>query len=125
MSKETQKHVHEVIGSTATVTECSDCHNHRFATVSGEAIRTCNGHIHELKFRTDFSDGHYHEFCGKSGPAVDVGNGKHVHYFNDVTEEADGHTHKIQGTLVIESPTDFKEEDCNDNRNRNCGCNCN
>ena len=103
-----QKHVHEVIGSTATVTECNDCHNHRFCTVSGEAIESCGSHVHEVKFRTDFSDGHYHEFCGKSGPAVDVGNGKHVHYINDTTERQDGHRHKFQGTLLIESPTDFE-----------------
>ena len=107
-----QKHVHEVIGSTATVTGCSECHNHRFCTVSDEAIETCGSHVHEVKFRTDFADGHYHEFCGKTGPAIDVGNGKHVHYLCGETESADGHTHKFQGTAVIESPTDFE------------GCNC-
>lgn len=108
-----QKHVHEVIGSTATVSECSECHNHRFATVSDEAIETCGSHVHEVTIRTDFSDGHFHEFCGKTGVAVDVGNGKHVHYLCGETETADGHTHKFQGTAVIESPTDFEGCDCN------------
>ena len=94
-----QKHVHEVIGSTATV--------------SDEAIETCGSHVHEVTIRTDFSDGHFHEFCGKTGVAVDVGNGKHVHYLCGETETADGHTHKFQGTAVIESPTDFEGCDCN------------
>ena len=75
-----QQHVHEITGSTATVNGCRECHNHRFCTVSGEAIRMGNSHVHEVKFRTDFSDGHYHEFCGTSSPAIDVGNGKHVHF---------------------------------------------
>lgn len=63
-----KKHVHEILGSTAIFSECDECHNHRFATVSGEEIRMGDTHIHEIKFRTDFSDGHFHEFCGKSGP---------------------------------------------------------
>lgn len=103
-----QKHVHEVIGSTAIVRECEDCHNHRFCTVSGEAIRSCDSHVHEVKFHTDFSDGHYHEFCGKSGPAIEVGNGKHIHFLKAFTEKEDGHKHEFQVATLIESPTDFK-----------------
>lgn len=49
-----QQHVHEITGSTATVNGCRECHNHRFCTVSGEAIRMGNSHVHEVKFRTDF-----------------------------------------------------------------------
>ena len=72
-----QKHVHEITGSTQIFQECKDCHNHRFCTVSGEAmpIPGKKDHYHEVKFRTDFADGHYHEFCGKSSGAVDVGGG--------------------------------------------------
>ncbi len=33
-----QKHVHELTGSTKIFNECGDCHNHRFCTVTGEAI---------------------------------------------------------------------------------------
>lgn len=110
---ENQEHVHEVIGSTATVTECSECHNHRFCTVSGEAIETCGSHVHEVKMRTDFSDGHYHEICVRTSIAYDVGNGKHVHYLCGETEVADGHRHRFQGTAVIESPTDFESCRCN------------
>ncbi|MEE1197488.1 MAG: YmaF family protein [Lachnospiraceae bacterium] len=103
-----QKHVHELTGSTAVVNECNECHNHRFCTVSGEAISMGNSHVHEVKFRTDFSDSHYHEFCGKTSVAIDVGNGKHVHFIKSVTEEEDGHIHKFQAATLIDSPTDFK-----------------
>lgn len=106
-----QKHVHEVTGSTETVNECNECHNHRFCTVSGEAIRMGQSHVHEVKFRTDFSDGHYHEFCDKTGPAIYVGNGKHVHYIKDMTESEDGHKHRFQAATLIDSPTDFNKHD--------------
>lgn len=33
-----QKHVHEITGSTRVFRECDECHNHRFCTVTGEAI---------------------------------------------------------------------------------------
>jgi hypothetical protein len=106
-NRDKQKHVHEVTGSTGFVSEQGCCHNHRFSTVSGEAIKTCDSHVHEIKFRTDFSDGHFHEFCGRSGPAVCVGNGKHVHYAQALTECEDGHRHCFQVASLIESPTDF------------------
>ena len=109
---DTQNHVHEILGSTDFETNNGDCHNHRFATVSGEAIETCKSHIHEVTFRTDFADGHYHEFCGKTGEATDVGGGKHVHYLKDVTGTEDGHKHKFQVATLIDSPTDFNR--CSD-----------
>lgn len=107
-----QRHVHEVLGSTDTIRECDGCHNHRFATVSGEAIFIPgrNDHYHEITFRTDFADGHYHEFCGKSSGAIDVGNGKHVHFASAFTDEADGHTHAFQAASLINSPLDFECE---------------
>lgn len=104
-----KKHVHEILGSTAIFSECDECHNHRFATVSGEEIHMGDTHIHEIKFRTDFSDGHFHEFCGKSGPAIYVGDGKHIHFASACTEECDGHKHKFQAASLINSPTDFKK----------------
>lgn len=106
------KHVHEFTGSTAIVRECQECHNHRFATVSGEAIKVGNNHIHEVKFRTDFSDGHSHEFCGQTCPGIEVGDGKHVHFLTDTTEKEDGHVHKFHAASLIDSPIDF-----------NCECN--
>ena len=104
-----QSHVHEVTGSTEIVRECKDCHNHRFCTVSGEAIRLGNSHVHKIKFRTGLSDEHFHEFCGKSSPAINVGNGKHVHFIKACTEEEDGHKHQFQVATLIESPTDFED----------------
>lgn len=105
-SYDQQEHVHEIVGSTANFNECDECHNHRFCTVSGEAIEMGNSHVHEVKFRTDFSDGHYHEFCGKSSPAIEVGEGKHIHFANAFTQEEDGHKHAFQVASLINSPTD-------------------
>lgn len=106
-----QKHVHEVTGSTVFVSECDECHNHRFCTVSGEAMRRGNSHVHEVKFSTDTSDGHTHEFCDCTGPAIWVGCGKHVHFLKEVTEPKDGHRHRFQFATLIESPTDLEKWD--------------
>lgn len=109
---EKQKHVHEITGSTAFFNECGKCHNHRFCTVSGEAIRkpgcTDYDHYHEVKFRTDFADGHFHEFYGKTGGAIDVGDGKHVHFIKSFTTKEDGHKHEFQAATLIEEPLEFK-----------------
>lgn len=107
-----QQHVHELTGSTKILNECGECHNHRFCTVTGEAIYSkdrCD-HYHEVKFRTDLSDGHFHEFCGKTSGVIEVGNGKHVHFIRDFTEKADEHKHEFQATTLIDSPTDFKRK---------------
>lgn len=105
-----QKHVHELTGSTRVFNECGECHNHRFATVTDEAVYVPGkkDHFHEVKFRTDFSDEHFHEFCGRTGGAIEVGNGKHVHFIKDFTEEQDGHTHEFQAATAIDAPIDFK-----------------
>lgn len=103
-----QEHVHEITGSTATIIEGRECHNHRFCTVSGEAMKMGNSHIHEVKFHTDFADEHFHEFWGRTSQAIDVGNGKHVHFLKDFTEEQDGHKHRFQVATLIDSPIDFK-----------------
>lgn len=65
-------------------------------------------HYHEVTLRTDFSDEHFHEFCGKTSGAIEVGNGKHVHFIKDTTENADGHEHDFQAATLIDSPLDFK-----------------
>lgn len=103
-----QKHVHEVTGSVIPVIECDECHNHRFCTVSGEAMCKGDSHVHEIRFRTDFSDGHYHEFYGQSSEAIDVGGGKHVHFAKAFTNEEDGHRHRFQVASLIDSPTDIE-----------------
>ena len=102
-----QKHVHEVLGIVEPVTECGECHVHRFATVTDEAIAIPgNDHVHEIKFRTDTADGHYHVFSGKTGRSIDVGNGKHVHYLKECTQESDGHMHRFQVATLIDDPTE-------------------
>lgn len=110
-SCEEQKHVHELTGSTRIFNEGGgDCHNHRFCTVTGEAMYTRDkrDHFHEVKFHTDFSDEHFHEFCGETTGAIEVGNGKHVHFIKDMTEEQDGHMHEFQAATLFDSPIDFK-----------------
>lgn len=99
-----QKHVHEVLGSVM-IAERDDPHNHRFATISGEAIPLCNGdHVHEVRFRTDFYENHYHEFCGTSGGAIDVGGGRHVHFIESQTNIEDRHLHCFRVAFLIENP---------------------
>ena len=90
-----QKHVHELTGSTRIFNECDDCHNHRFCTVTGEAMY--------FPGKKD----HFHEFYGKTSGAIEVGNGKHVHFINDFTEEEDNHRHEFQAATLIDSPIDF------------------
>lgn len=107
---DTQYHVHELTGSTRIFNEGDECHNHRFCTVTGEAIysKDKHDHFHEVKFHTDFSDKHFHKFFGKTSGAIEVGNGKHVHFLKDFTEEEDNHKHEFQAATLIDSPIDFK-----------------
>jgi hypothetical protein len=112
------EHVHEILGSVEIAERISDPHNHRFATVSGEAIRErdrCNDHewdqnvndipfhVHEVKFRTDNYEDHYHEFRGKTGGPIRTGD-RHVHFLESTTFEADGHVHDFRVTSLIENP---------------------
>ena len=101
---EKQKHVHEVVGSVMIAREDGECHNHRFATVSEEAIRSGGSHVHVVRFRTDFYEDHYHEFCGKSSPAIEVGDGRHVHFAKSYTTCSDGHRHEFRVASLIEDP---------------------
>ncbi len=104
-----EQHVHEFLGSTIVRERCEDCHSHRFATVSDEAIRSGDSHVHKIKFRTDSIDGHYHEFCGTSSRAIWVGDGRHVHFVKACTDVADGHTHAFRAASLIDDPTEDDE----------------
>lgn len=99
-----QKHVHELLGSTFIAEREEDPHNHRFATVTGEAIRVGNDHFHEVKFRTDFYENHFHEFKGRTTGAIPVGDGRHVHFIKDFTTMNDGHKHQFRAATLIENP---------------------
>jgi hypothetical protein len=98
-----QKHVHEVQGSVEIAERNEDPHNHRFATVSGEAIQVGMDHYHEVKFRTDFYENHFHEFCGRTSGAIPVGD-RHVHFLESVTTENDGHRHDFRFGTLIDNP---------------------
>lgn len=99
-----QRHVHEVLGSVEIAERC-DPHNHRFATVSGEAIPVGGGdHIHQVTFRTDFYEDHFHEFSGMSGGAIEVGDGRHVHFAQAQTTVSDGHRHDFRVAALINDP---------------------
>lgn len=99
-----EQHVHEIVGSTFVAERCEDAHNHRFATLSGEAIPCKGSHIHNVTFRTDSYDGHYHEFSGQSSVAIPIADGKHVHYANDCTSVNDGHSHEFKLASLINNP---------------------
>ncbi len=98
-----QRHVHEVQGSVQIAEPQEDPHNHRFATVSGEAIPVGADHYHEVKFRTDFYEEHFHEFCGRTSGAIAVGD-RHVHFLDSVTTINDGHKHKFRVATLIDDP---------------------
>lgn len=100
---EEQKHVHEVQGSVKTAGE--EPHEHRFCTVTGEAMPYGKDHVHDVWFRTDFHDDHYHEFKGRTGCAIPVDENRHVHYIESVTSVDDGHRHRFECATLIENPT--------------------
>lgn len=108
-SRRPQRHVHEVQGSVEIAEREEDPHNHRFATVSGQAIPIGNGdHVHQVRFRTDFYENHFHEFSGKTGGAIKVGD-RHVHFLNSVTSENDGHRHQFRVATLIDNPIGEEE----------------
>ncbi|ABS40050.1 YmaF family protein [Clostridium botulinum] len=101
--EEKQTHVHEFLGSTRLAEIQTEPHNHRFAGVSGEAIRRGNSHVHKIKTNTDFFD-HFHMIDVTTGPAIPVGNGRHVHFVSGVTTLNDGHRHEFIFATLIEAP---------------------
>lgn len=100
---EKQMHTHEFLGSTQLAELEEDPHNHRFAGVTGEAIKYGKNHYHELKTNTDFVD-HFHVVKDKTELATPVGDGKHVHFVMGTTTERDNHTHDFIFATLIESP---------------------
>lgn len=98
-----QKHVHEIQGSVEIAEPNTEPHNHRFCTISGEAIQNGCNHYHEVKFRTDFYEDHFHEFCGTTSCAIPVGD-RHVHFLESVTTEEDCHRHNFRFATLIDNP---------------------
>jgi len=97
-------HVHEFLGSTRI--SGPTAHNHRFAGISGPPIPTQNNHVHEIITRTDDAVNHHHSFRLFSGPAINVGNGRHVHFARGETTFVLGHDHRFIFTTLIEEPID-------------------
>ena len=102
--KPAEQHVHEILGSTFIAERCEDPHNHRFATVSGEAVPHKGSHVHNVKFRTDTYDGHQHEFCGQTSVAIPIDDHRHVHFLKSTTAPADRHTHEFRFATLIDNP---------------------
>ncbi len=98
-----QTHVHEIQGSVQIAEAEEDPHNHRFATVSDEAVFVGDNHFHEVMFRTDNYEDHFHEFCGRTSGAIRVGD-RHVHFLESVTTVNDGHRHCFRVATLIDNP---------------------
>lgn len=108
--EEMQTHVHEFLGSVKVVPEENeeDFHNHRFAGVSFEVIRTGPyKHKHKIFSRTDFFDDHFHEICIETEENISVGDGKHVHFASGTTTEVENHTHDFVFATLIEDPISY------------------
>lgn len=101
---EEQTHVHEVLGSVEIAEIQEDPHNHRFAVISGEVIPQGNSHVHRIETRTDFYEDHFHLICVKTGTAIDVGDGRHVHFVESVTTVVDEHQHNFRVATLIQDP---------------------
>lgn len=101
---EAQTHTHEFTSSTKLAEEGDDRHNHRFAGVTSEVIPLPGGnHKHTIFTLTDFF-GHLHEVAVETGPAINVGNGKHVHFVKGTTTLNDGHFHEFAFATLIDAP---------------------
>ncbi len=101
---EVQTHVHEFLSSTKLAEENDDRHNHRVAGVTSQVIPMSGGsHKHAILSNTDFFD-HLHEIGVETGPAINVGNGKHVHFVKGATTINDEHCHNFAFATLIESP---------------------
>lgn len=107
--EENHTHDHEFLGSTMHSELEEDSHSHRFAGVSGPAIKVKGGHVHVIKGRTDIYEGHFHEFTATSGLPIYAGNRRHIHPVQVITTEAEGHRHNIILATLIEDP--ISEED--------------
>lgn len=111
-----QKHVHEFQGSVMDAKPKGGVlHNHRFAGVSKEAIKTDESHVHVLKTRTDFFIKHYHKIDIVTGEAVPVFDENdveigHTHGVTGVTSINAKHNHVFKVATLIEDPLGQDED---------------
>jgi hypothetical protein len=100
-----RQHVHEFLGSTRLA---ENPHNHRFAGVSGPAIPRGRSHVHRIETLTDSTD-HVHRIEDFTGEAIEVGDGRHVHFVRGRTSFDDGHEHSYIFATLIENPIERRD----------------
>lgn len=93
-----QAHTHEYLGSVEI--SRADPHVHRVSGVSGEAVASEGGHVHEIMAITTYNDGHIHHIKVRTGLQIPVSSNKHVHFLKGVTTSDDGHTHNFEMTTL-------------------------
>lgn len=98
------RHVHEIQGSVEAIKLLKIPHSHNIVAVSDEAISIgLQGHIHEVKFKTDYCEGHYHEFSGRTTGSILIKD-SHVHFLESETTKNEGHKHKFRLVTLLEKP---------------------
>ncbi len=107
-----QHHTHEYLGSVKIAEREEDPHNHRFAGVTGQAIKLKHGsHFHKLAGNTDFFEDHFHIVADRTSPAIYVGDGRHVHFVEGHTTVSDGHRHRFIFATLIDNPIGKHDRD--------------
>lgn len=120
-------HVHTYI----TEVDVADEHQHVIMGVSGPAKEKGRSHVHRIHGRTSFiseegEGGHWHTQDVMTGPAIEMPEGTHVHYFEGMTSEDDGHCHSYAGATGL-GPCEYPdmEEDCEEDEDEcddECEC---
>ena len=121
---ETMPHVHTYL----TEVDVADEHQHIIMGISGPAKEKGRSHVHRIHGRTSFiseedEGGHWHSDDVMTGPAIDMPEGTHVHYFEGMTSEDDGHCHSFAGVTglgpCLDMDTDTEDE-CEEEEEDEC-----
>ncbi|MBP2638081.1 MAG: YmaF family protein [Firmicutes bacterium] len=113
---EIMPHVHTYL----TEVDVADEHQHIIMGVSGPAKEKGRSHVHRIHGRTSFiseedEGGHWHIDDVMTGPAIEMPEGHHVHFFEGMTSEEDGHCHSFSGVTGLGPCLDMDTEDeCED-----------
>lgn len=95
--------------------DVADDHQHIIMGVSGPARERGKTHVHRIHGRASFiseegGEGHWHTQDTMTGPAIEMPEGTHVHYFDDMTSKDCGHCHSFSGVTGL-GPSTFCTED--------------
>jgi len=109
---EMMPHVHTYI----TEVDVADEHQHIIMGVSGPAKDKGRCHMHRIHGRTSFiceegEGGHWHTEDVMTGPEIEMPDGNHVHYFEGMTSEDEGHCHSFSGATGLVPCCDLDTED--------------